>query len=167
MGKKSGRDEFGRFLSGHNLAGRPRGSTTVARSTESLVDLVDSKLHEFGARDTVNDCVAECVCKLIEAAKTGDQTAQRWLVERFYPRERAGEARFQGLELPKPSQNPLGYLDAIVAAVADGSMTTSQAGSMAMLVRPFLGDEAFRGIQLELDALRARVEQLIPLRAVS
>lgn len=154
------RDHKGQFGSGNQAAlkkyRRPR------RTTVDLVRLINRKLIELGESRKVDELLAESACKLILAAADGDKKAATWVLERFFPLEL--ERHSLTVALPSPSKLPLEYLDALVRAVAESELTTSQAVRMSQLARPFLIDAELQQLYDEFTDLKEKFEQIDHVR---
>jgi len=110
-----------------NPAGRPKG----ARSKSAL------------ALEGILDSEAEAITrKVIELAKTGDVPALRLCMDRLLPPRKDRHVLF---ELPpiKTATDAVEANAALLAAVADGDLTPSEAADLGRLV-----DTVIRGIEL-------------------
>ena len=150
----SERDSNGRFKIG-NKAGHRRQRVL---STYQLAQLVDKKLAALGESRTIEDFCGELVCRLVQRAIKNDDVAARWLIDRFAPPEK--EPRVSIGRLPKPSENPLGFLDKIAAAVSQGKLSVGDASRLSRLVSPLIIDEQLRTMTAELAELRKQVDEL-------
>lgn len=145
----------GRFGPGNKAA---RGRKNRKRTTLQLIEIVQSKLAELGEERTLDDFIAQSVCRLIMAAGKGDLKAAVWIVDRFYPSER--EPMIQVGKLPSPSQKPLEFLDALATAVGQGKLSTDQAARLAHLSRPLIIDDVFRDLAEQFEKLSAQVKSI-------
>lgn len=130
-----GRDPRGRFTSGN--PGRPKGSRhRVTRHVESLME---------GDADRVTQAV-------IDAAANGDMQAARIVMDRIAPARREPT-----VAVPLPEMNTAADLpaaaNAILAAVASGDLSPSEAGRLSGV----LADTARA---LEAHEIEARVAEI-------
>jgi tellurite resistance protein len=110
------RDKDTRFKPGN--PGKPRGARH--RITQLTQNLMESEVEEV-------------VRSVIDAAKGGDMTAARVVIERILP---ARKSRTVNLDLPK-IQNPddvVQAMSAVVAAVADGEIDPDEAETVARVI---------------------------------
>ncbi len=154
--EQSRRDNRGRFGSSNQAAlkkyRRPR------RSTIDLIRMINRKLTGLGESRKVDELLAESACKLILAAADGDKKAAIWVLDRFFPLE--SERHSLTVALPSPSKLPLEYLDALVRAVAESELTTSQAVRMSQLARPFVIDAEIQQLANQFTDLQRKLEQI-------
>jgi hypothetical protein len=117
--RKNGRKTDGKFASGN--PGRPRGSRH--KSTLAIQALLDGE-GEALTRKAVNMALA------------GDTTALRLCLERIAPPRKDGPVRF---DLPpmEGAASASAAMGAILAGVASGDLTPSEAGSLAGLVETY------------------------------
>ena len=109
-----------RFKPGQS--GNPAGK---AKGTRHRVTVLAEKLME--------DEAAEVVKAVIAAAKTGDMTAARLVLDRISP-PRKGRPVVFDLPSVETTADVLTALGAVVRAVADGTLTPDEAGSVAGLL---------------------------------
>ena len=133
--RKNGRKTDGKFASGNS--GRPRGArhkTTLAN--QALLDGEGEALTR----------------KAIDMALAGDTVALRLCLERLAPPRKDAPVRF---ELPpmEGAENAAAAMGAILASVANGDLTPSEATSLAGLV------DVYRKT-LETAELEARLKAL-------
>jgi hypothetical protein len=114
----------GRFRPGHsgNPMGRPKGS--LNRATLAAAALLDGEAEELTRT-------------VIELARNRDLTALRLCLERIVPPRRERLIQFDLPLLTKASDAPQAVA-AVLAAVANGEITTSEAAELAKLVETFL-----------------------------
>ncbi len=119
-GTKTGRDARGRFAPGNT--GRPPGARHAATlAAEALLD---------GEAEALTR-------KAVEMALEGDPVALRLCMERVLSPRRDRPVRFALPAMATVADAPKA-LAAITAAVADGSLTASEAGDLAGLVEKFV-----------------------------
>jgi hypothetical protein len=105
-----------------NPAGRPRGARHAA--TLMAEALIDGEAEEV-------------VRAMVEAAKAGDTTAGRAILDRLVPPRRERPVMFEMPELCGPA-DAVAAMAAITAAVASGDLTPGEAGELAKLVGGFV-----------------------------
>jgi hypothetical protein len=134
-GRKNGRKTDGKFASGN--AGRPKGSRH--KTTLAIQALLDGEGEALTR-------------KAIDMALAGDTTALRLCLERIAPPRKDAPVRF---DLPpmEGAQNAAAAMGAILASVASGDLTPSEATGIAGLV------EAYRKA-LETTELETRIKTL-------
>jgi hypothetical protein len=120
MSENTGQKQGGRFRKGQsgNPAGKPKGARHKATmAAEALLDNEAEALTR----------------KAIERAKEGDGVALRLCLERILP---ARKDRAVSLDLPKieTASDVLKAISAILASVADGELTPSEAGDVVRIV---------------------------------
>jgi hypothetical protein len=120
-----------------NPAGRPRGSRNKA--TMLLRDVLE------------NDCEA-IARKAIELAKDGDVAAIRLCMERLLSRRTGDPVAF---DLPpfETAADTVRALAAVVAAVADGDLTPSEAADLTKVVDSYVAALATAGFEARLEKL--------------
>jgi hypothetical protein len=142
MAENSGPNQGGRFQPGQsgNPAGKPRG----ARHKTTLL-----------AEKLMQDDAADVVKKVIEAAKGGDMTAARIVLDRIAPARRDNPVTF---ELPKieRSADAANAMGAILAAVADGAMTPGEAAEIGKLLDNYIKTLEATEFEARLRALEER-----------
>lgn len=137
--KQPARGPGRRFAKGEsgNPAGRPKGARN--RATRAAEDLLEGE--------------AEAVTrKAVELAKAGDTTAIRLCLERIMPVRRDRATPFEMPEL-KTAADAVQASAALLAAVAAGELTTSQAAELGRLVESYVR-------AIETAELEARIEAL-------
>ena len=134
-GRKNGRKTDGTFASGN--AGRPKGSRH--KTTLAIQALLDGEGEALTR-------------KAIDMALAGDTTALRLCLERIAPPRKDAPVRF---DLPpmEGAQNAAAAMGAILAGVASGDLTPSEATGIAGLI------EAYRKA-LETTELETRIKTL-------
>ena len=126
-----------------NPAGRPKGSRN--RTTVAVEEILDGE--------------AEAITrKAIEMAKAGDTVALRLCLERIAPPRKERAVRF---DLPpiETAADAVRASAALVAAVAAGELTTSQAAELGKLVESFVKAIEATDIVERLERLEARTRQ--------
>jgi hypothetical protein len=133
--RKNGRKTDGKFASGN--AGRPKGSRH--KTTLAIQVLLDGEGEALTR-------------KAVDMALAGDTTALRLCLERIAPPRKDAPVRF---DLPpmEGAQNAAAAMGAILASVASGDLTPSEATGIAGLV------EAYRKA-LETTELETRIKAL-------
>ena len=133
--RKNGRKTDGKFASGNT--GRPRGSRH--KTTLAIQALLDGEGEALTR-------------KAVDMALAGDTTALRLCLERVAPPRKDSPVRF---DLPpmEGAQNAAAAMGAILASVASGDLTPSEATGIAGLV------EAYRKA-LETTELETRIRAL-------
>jgi hypothetical protein len=139
VSEKTGKKQTSRFQKGRsgNPAGRPAGSrnkTTLAM--EALLD---------GEADAI-------MRKAIEKAKDGDGIALRMCLERIVPPRKDRPVSFN-LPPIKTAADALTATGALVAAVAAGDITPSEAAELSKLIEAYVKS-------LEVTDLAARIASL-------
>lgn len=114
--RKNGRKTDGKFASGNS--GRPRGARH--KTTLAIQALLDGEGEALTR-------------KAIDMALAGDTVALRLCLERLAPPRKDAPVRF---ELPpmEGAENAAAAMGAILASVANGDLTPSEATSLAGLV---------------------------------
>jgi hypothetical protein len=122
--ENAGQKQAGRFQKGKsgNPAGKPRGSRN--RTTLAMEALLD------GEADAI-------VRKAIEKAKEGDPVALRMCLERIVPPRKDRPVNFS-LPPIKTAADAMAATGALVAAVANGDLTPSEAAELSKLVDGFV-----------------------------
>jgi hypothetical protein len=120
MTETTGSQQSGRFQPGQsgNPSGRPKGA-------RHKTTLLAEKLMQDDAEAVVNS--------VLSAAKTGDMTAARIVLDRLYPARRDNPVTFT---LPKieSASDAAGAIAAILSAVASGELTPGEAETVCKLV---------------------------------
>ena len=102
--------------------GRPRGARN--RATQ-----LAEKLMQDDAENIVN--------AVLTAARNGDMTAARIVLDRISPARRDNVVRFDLPEIKRPA-DAVAASAAILSAVADGSLTPGEAGEISKLIDGFI-----------------------------
>lgn len=141
---KSGRKPDGRFGPGNraNPAGRPTGSRNKASLL--LGELIDNEGEGI-------------VRAMIKAATEGDVSAGRALLDRLVPPRRERPVRFILPPLVTASDAPRAVA-AIVAAVASGDLTASEAADLSKLVADFVKAIEASDLAVRLSAIEKQLE---------
>jgi hypothetical protein len=101
-----------------NPAGRPKGSGN--RSTSALRGLIGNEAGDI-------------IRVLVEAARGGNVSAAKILLDRILPPARTGIC---DVELPLPSEQPLAAsADALICAVSNGELAPSDAALIGTLLK--------------------------------
>jgi hypothetical protein len=138
--RKNGRSSAGKFA--HGNPGKPAGARhRITRAVEEMLEGDAEKLTR----------------KAIDLAVAGDVTALRICLDRIAPAPRDRTIAFALPAIVKAEDAP-GALAAIIAGVAEGSISPSEAASMATLVDRWRA--AFETSELEL-RMRA-IEERMP-----
>ena len=142
--KNSGQNQGGRFQPGQsgNPAGKPKG----ARHRATLL-----------AERMMQDDAGEVVKAVIKAAKRGDMAAARLVLDRIAPARRDSPVSF---DLPpiESAADAMAAMASILAAVADGSVTPTEADQIAKIVGAFTKTLEAMEFEARLRALEARSE---------
>ena len=141
--KTEGKGPDGKFSPGNRLGrGRPAGSRNKASLL--LAELIDNE--------------GECIVRaMVEAAKGGDVSAGRALLDRLVSPRRDRHVRFVLPALASASDAPKA-LAAITAAVAEGELTTSEAADLAALVEKFTKAVEVAELEARISALEERTQ---------
>ncbi|ARN80682.1 DUF5681 domain-containing protein [Methylocystis bryophila] len=89
------------------------------------------------AETLMSDDAEAIVKKVVEAAKAGDLTAARLVLDRIAPPRRDSPVRFNLPRIERPSE-AAAAMTALLEAVADGEITPSEADGVARLVEGFV-----------------------------
>jgi hypothetical protein len=142
MAENSGPNQGGRFQPGQsgNPAGKPRGA-------RHKTTLLAEKLMQGDAADVVK--------KVIEAAKGGDMTAARIVLDRIAPARRDSPVT---IALPKieSAADAAKAMAAILAVVASGAVTPSEADQVAKIAAAFVSTLESSEFEARLRALEKR-----------
>jgi hypothetical protein len=142
MAENAGPNQGGRFQPGQsgNPAGKPRG----ARHKTTLL-----------AEKLMQDDAEGVVKRVIEAAKGGDMTAARIVLDRIAPARRDSPVT---IALPKieSAADAAKAMAAILAAVASGAVTPSEADQVAKIVAAFVSTLEASEFEARLLALEKR-----------
>jgi hypothetical protein len=142
VAENSGSNQGGRFQPGQsgNPAGKPRG----ARHKTTLL-----------AEKLMQDDAEGVVKRVIEAAKGGDMTAARIVLDRIAPARRDSPVT---IALPKieSAADAAKAMAAILAAVASGTVTPSEADQVAKIVAAFVSTLEASEFEARLRALEQR-----------
>ena len=127
-----------------NPAGRPRGSRN--RTTILMQDLLAGRAEAIGQ-------------KLVELAENGDITAIRICMDRLAPagREETVDVGLPPIEKPADS---VAAAQAIVAAVAAGDITASEAAGLAKVVDIYVRAVETKGFDERLTKLENKPPRL-------
>ena len=139
----SGGKQGGRFQPGQsgNPLGRPAGSRNKA--TLLLADLIDGEGEDL-------------VRALVTAAKSGDVSAGRALLDRLVPARKDRPVTF-ALPALQTAADAAKAMAALTAAVASGSLTPSEATELARLVEAFTKALEAADFETRLAALEQRM----------
>jgi len=121
--EKTGGKQVGRFQKGKsgNPAGKPKGARN--KTTLAMEALLDGEAEAI-------------VRKAIEKAKEGDPTALRMCLERIVPPRKDRPIAFAFPEI-KTAADALTATGALVAAVAAGDITPSEAAELSRLIEGY------------------------------
>lgn len=120
MTENSGSNQGGRFQPGQS--GNPAGKPLGARHKTTLL-----------AEKLMADDAEAIVKKIVEAAKAGDMTAARLVLDRIAPARKDCHVTF-GLPKIKTPSDAITANAAILKAVADGELTPDEAASVSRLI---------------------------------
>jgi len=138
------RKHSGRFKPGQsgNPAGKPKGARHKA-------SLLAEKLMQDDAKNIVN--------AVLEAARGGDMTAAKIVLDRIAPARRDGPVRF---ELPKieTAAQASKAMGAILEAVAAGDITPGEAGEVGKIVEGFVKTLEANEFEARLRALEEKTD---------
>ena len=136
--RKNGRKTDGTFTKGN--PGKPRGARH--RATQAALALIDGEGEALTR-------------KAIEMALAGDTVALRLCLERLAPPRKDAPVRF---ELPpmQGAENAAAAMGAILASVASGDLTPSEATSLAGLVDVYRKTLETTELETRLRALEDR-----------
>ena len=139
----SGGKQGGRFQPGQsgNPLGRPAGSRNKA--TLLLADLIDGEGEDI-------------VRALVTAAKSGDVSAGRALLDRLVPPRKDRPVAF-ALPALQTAADAAQAMAALTAAVASGALTPSEATELARLVEAFTKALEAADFETRLAALEQRM----------
>jgi Family of unknown function (DUF5681) len=117
------RKHSGRFKPGQsgNPAGKPKGARHKA-------SLLAEKLMQDDAKNIVN--------AVLEAARGGDMTAAKIVLDRIAPARRDNPVRFD-LPAIDSALDASKAMSALLAAVAEGALTPAEAEGVARLIETF------------------------------
>jgi hypothetical protein len=109
------------------------------------------------AEKLMQDDAKEVVKAVIDAAKGGDMTAARLVLDRIHPPRKDGPVSF---ELPKIETvaDALTASAAVLAAVATGDLTPGEAIDISRLIEGFVKTFEVTEIELRLRQLEGRLE---------
>lgn len=136
--RKNGRSTDGRFTSGN--PGRPRG----ARHKTTIL-----------AEKLMSDDAEAIVKKVVDAAKAGDLTAARLVLDRIAPARRDNPVRFDMPAIESPADAAKASA-AILAAVAAGDLTPSEADQISKVVDAFVRALEAHEFERRLQALEGQ-----------
>lgn len=139
----TGAKQGGRFKAGQsgNPAGKPKGARH--KTTLAVQALLDGEAEEVTR-------------KVIEAAKSGDMTAIRLVLERILPPRKDAPVV---LSLP-PINNPadgINALTAIMQAVSLGEITPAEGNALSSIIEQVIGAHETQVIEKRLEALEAAI----------
>jgi len=123
-----------------NPAGRPRGSRN--RTTILMQGLLTERAEAIGR-------------KVIQLAEDGDIAALRLCMERLAPAPKGEPVDFELPLLEKPADS-VAAAATIVAAVASGDLTPSEAGELAKVIDIYMRALEARGFDARLASREAR-----------
>ncbi len=140
----AGPKQAGRFQPGQsgNPTGKPRG----ARHRTTLL-----------AERMMQDEAGEVVKAVIKAAKRGDMTAARLVLDRIAPARRDSPVSF-ALPPIETAADAAAAMASVLAAVANGSVTPSEADQIAKVVGIFIQTLEATAYEARLRALEERQE---------
>ena len=131
--------------------GRPfeRGNPGRPKGARHKTTILAEKLMQDDAEDIVK--------KVVEAAKGGDLTAARLVLDRIAPARRDGPVRF---ELPKieTAAQASKAMGAILEAVAAGDITPGEAGEVGKIVEGFVKTLEANEFEARLRALEEKTD---------
>ena len=137
----SGSNHGGRFQKG--VSGNPAGKPKGARHKATL------------AAEALLDGEAEALTrKAVERAMEGDTVALRLCLERIIPARRDRPVSFELPKIDRPA-DAVAASAAILAAVADGSLTPSEAAEISKLVEGFVRTVEVTELEARIAALEA------------
>jgi hypothetical protein len=124
MPENSGAKQGGRFKKGRsgNPAGKPKGA-------RHKTTLLAEKLMQDDAENIVN--------AVLTAARSGDMTAARIVLDRIAPARRDNPVTFTLPKIKRPA-DAVAASAAILAAVADGRLTPGEALEVSKLIEGFV-----------------------------
>jgi hypothetical protein len=105
-----------------NPAGKPKG-------TRHKTTLLAEKLMQDDAEEVVK--------AVVDAAKGGDMTAARLVLDRIAPARRDSPVTFELPKIERPA-DAVAAGAALLAAVADGALTPSEAAEISKLIEGFV-----------------------------
>ena len=126
-----------------NPAGRPRGARN--RATPLMESLLADDAEAIGR-------------KAVEMAKQGDMAAIRLCIDRLLPPRKDEPVAFELPPLDKAADS-VAAAARIVAAVADGDLTPSEAADLAKVVDVYVGALATKGFEERLAKLENATER--------
>lgn len=135
----AGQKQGGRFRRGvsGNPAGKPKG-------TRHKVTQLAEKLMQDDAENIVN--------AVLKAARNGDMTAARLVLDRIAPARRDNPVRFELPEIGTAAEAAKA-MGALVAAVAAGELTPSEAEQVAKIVDAYVRSLEANDFEARLQAL--------------
>jgi hypothetical protein len=142
-GDQTGKGLDGKFAPGNRLGrGRPAGSRN--RASLLLAELIDGEGEGI-------------VRALVAAAKGGDVSAGRALLDRLVPARKDRPVLFALPPLTSATDAPKA-MAAIVQAVASGDLTASEASDLAALVEKFVKAIEASELAVRLSAIEKQLE---------
>ena len=127
-----------------NPAGRPRGSRN--RATLLMESLLADDAEAIGR-------------KAIEMAKQGDMPAIRLCMDRLAPARKGEPVAFELPPLDKPADSVAAAAAEIVAAVAAGELTPSEAADLAKVIDVYVRAVATKAFDERLTKLEATAQR--------
>lgn len=145
MAEKSGSNQGGRFQPGQsgNPAGKPKGA-------RHKTTLLAEKLMQDDAEDVVN--------AVITAAKSGDMTAARIVLDRIAPARRDNPVSFPLPKIESAADASMA-MASVLSAVADGEISPSEAEQIARMIETFVKSLEANEFGRRLQALEERSAQ--------
>ena len=130
-------------------SGNPNGRPTGCRNKASILlgELIDNEGREI-------------VRAMIDAAKNGDTAAGRCLIERLVPPRKDRAVSFAMPVLESAADAPRA-MAAIVAGVASGDLTASEAHDLAGMVEKFAKSVELAELAVRLSAIERQLEARI------
>jgi hypothetical protein len=124
MTENTGPNLGNRFRKGQsgNPAGKPKGA-------RHMTTLLAERLMQDDAENIVN--------AVLTAARNGDMTAARIVLDRIAPTRRDNSVSFDLPKIERPADAVVASA-AILSAVADGSLTPGEAGEISKLIDGFV-----------------------------
>lgn len=136
----------GKFAKGKS--GNPKGRPKGARNKATLA-----------AEALMDGDAAAITTKAIELAKAGDMTAIRLCLERILPPRKCRPLKVSLPSIEKP-EDTLKAVNAVLAAVSEGDITTDEADALLRTVEAARKAMETEELHRELDELQTRLELL-------
>jgi hypothetical protein len=145
MTANAGAKQGGRFKKGRsgNPAGKPKG-------TRHKTTLLAEKLMQADAENIVNAVLA--------AAREGDMTAARIVLDRILPARRDNPVTFTLPKIKRPA-DAVAASAAVLAAVAGGKLTPGEALEVSKLIEGFVKTLEVAELEARLNELEERMSQ--------